>query len=799
MRSLVCLSIAAAVVAVHIPAQAASGVSSRLVVTIPVTDRVSPADVVRSAKDVLVSRAQIPPGIELNASRVVKIGSTTVVKFEQTHGGLPVVMRGAGMAVRADGSVMLATARVSTVLPSSVTPVLDAAQAAAVAEARSGRPARPDQTRLVIWPIGNAARLAYIVRPLDALPFPYVPEVIVDANTGGVLAFENAVRFKNKANMYAFNPVKTPTPNQVDLPIPDPNTTPDNDDTLSFNCIDLKTVREITFGTIKVNIHTCELSSKDTIADAGEAVAEAFADAVNGDYLQYQRPADDSTQGDPFAQLSIFYHANKAYKFFRTFQANFKLQASAYPLYLVANLMMPPQDRTKVGDVNTPLTPFTNAFYTGWDTSGQGNFFSMLFPEIKGAALMFGQARSSDFSYDGDVVYHEFSHAVIDTTAHLVGYWHIDTQGATVSPGAMNEGLADFFSSAITGDPDVGEYAARELAGGGSAIRHINGTKTCPQWLSGEVHSDSEFFSSSIWKIRAGLASDADRFAFDSAIFTALHTVPSGDLGYEDMAEVLDTGVASSTLGATVGSALEAEFTARGVLPRCNRTIVYNGSRMQGMDPDLGYSFTAGGTSEFNNGGALSFAPGLFQAKVNVPAGAGQFTAKFSEYITGTAPAWQTGTPFKPAFLVKFDGEIAFDTSSKLPNTDTVIDAVSGTKAGNFTPWSADIPIPQAGATTAYVMVVNKGQLGSKYINIQFAFPQGGDAGDDAADADTTPDASSDAGSSDASAPAGEAPQPASKETGGCGCRAAGTRGAGEAAGAALLLIAAALVARRRR
>jgi Zn-dependent metalloprotease len=71
--------------------------------------------------------------------------------------------------------------------------------------------------------------------------------------------------------------------------------------------------------------------------------------------------------------------------------------------------------------------------------------------------MWFGQGTFIDFGYDGDVVYHEFGHYVVNQTVNFVGSPHVDKYGLTVAPGAMNEGMADTYSSFITGDPYVGE------------------------------------------------------------------------------------------------------------------------------------------------------------------------------------------------------------------------------------------------------------------------------------------------------------------------------------------------------
>src|SRR5690606_21481867 len=169
---------------------------------------------------------------------------------------------------------------------------------------------------------------------------------------------------------------------------------------------------------------------------------------------------------DEYAEVAAFYHVAKAYAYFDEVGMP---ELEAKPLDLVVNLRLPVGfasfDWNTMRDPALPLEPYNNAFFVT-----QNPFFDAFGPE--GPSLWFGQGTVADFAYDGDVVYHEFGHAMIDRTAKLVHYWHLDAQGATVFPGAMNEGLADYFSSAITGDGKVGEYAAANFAQlGGAPIR----------------------------------------------------------------------------------------------------------------------------------------------------------------------------------------------------------------------------------------------------------------------------------------------------------------------------------------
>ena len=751
---------------------------------------------VESARDALYRHAPTAQG-ELVPVGSARVGDLTVYRFRQYRFGLPVYARGAAVAAHADGSVAFATANLDDTLPANTTPRMDAAQAAAIGAARSGRPATDADARLVVWPDGAGSRLAWIVRPATLLPLPYVPIVVIDDETGRAVGFQNGVRFKNSAKLYEFNPVSSPNLIDVTLPVADPNVSPDNADTLSFNCIDTKKTFPITYMGFSQQVHICELASMNTADGADAYPGEAFADDTNGDFVQYA-PAADDAGSDPFAQLSIFYHTNQAYSFFRQFQPDFKLSTAkkSWPLYLIANLMLPAGsmsfDLVKMKDPNLPLEPFSNAFYSGWDpNAGFNDILTTVWPEIKGAGLYFGQGEKADYSYDGDVVYHEFSHAVVDSTAALIGWWHLDSQGASASPGAMNEAIADFFSSAIAGDPKSGEYACLDAYGPGcEGIRNLENDKRCPDWLTGEVHADSEFFSAPMWAVRAGLATADEKKTFDQAMFTALNTVTSGDLGYEDMASAFVASLKASSLGDTVGAAMETEFTKRGLLPSCKRMFSWAGTPISSKSESMAYSFIAAGTQDLGTlGASRDYAPGLFQIKVPLSAGSTKVKVTLNELSTASGMPFSQGTPFTPAVLVGFDQQIEFEATGKA-NTSTLVDASSKNLV-----WTAEFDVT-AGASEAYVMIVNKGQLSGYYYNIKIeeTAPTTPDAGPDApAGEDAAEEASveQDSGS-------GEQPTTKSEDDGGCGCRVPAQSPVPGSA-AALLALAGLAVLRRKR
>jgi len=729
------------------------------VIDVPSDQRVSSQDPVASARKILIENTGLPSKARLVLDQHRFVGGLRVMRFQQQYDGIPVYGRGASIAVDIHGVARLASAKIETRLPDSTVANITPSAAAQTASKACGLPASASHTRLLLWPTHQGARLAYSVVPPSLLPIPYVPVVIVDAHSGQVLSKLNLVRYKNLANVHEFNPVSSPSTIQVELPIGDSLNVPQNDLLVSFNCVDTQKVRKVDYNGFKFDVHVCEL------------LQNAEADETDEDFLQYKLE-DHTSGGDPFSQLSVFYHGAKVYEYFKQFDPAFELEATSKPLFLIANLMLPAgldtMDLNKMKDTSLPLEPFSNAFSVGWDPVF-GQLMSMIWPEITGGAIAFGQGNTVDYAYDGDVVYHEFGHSVVGSTIKLVGWWHLDEQGASAAPGAMNEALADYFSSAITGDPATGEYASQET--GDDAIRHLDNTNTCPASLTGEVHFDSEFFSAALWAARSKLTTDADRFAFDEAIFTALTTAASGDLDFHELAELFVTAVSSSSLGASAGDDLASQFSSRGVLPTCQRLFVFDGSPIVSQAPAMANSFISAGKNMFQAGNVLPYAPGTFQVEVPLPDDATSFETSFDQLIasSGMNPL-DPGTPFKPALIVSFDKPLEFDWANQKTNASDPVDCE---KLLSYR-MGATIAIPQ-GASKAYVMLVNKGDKDGYFTALSFTF-LGETESDAGVDAQQDVQEPTEAGNTDAQeSEDAKPPTPSSgglsDDDDGCGCR----------------------------
>lgn len=668
-------------------------------------------------EDAIAARGVRLLATELPASAFVRVGvdrfgdGDAIVRFAQTHQGLPVIGRGASVRFSPSGAPVTTVLDLEHDLPDRSSARVPASEAAAVASTATPFSATERDAHLVVWPtLDRGARLAWVVLPRVPTELGRMPRVVVDAVTHEVLQARDLLTFA-KAKVYTFNPVTTPTLATNDLAIAPEGQTLTNPFLQSSNCIDKKTVKTVNVTGFDLTVHVCDLT-------------QTAAPNASGDYLYDPSDVAGSAEArsDTFSEVSMYYHASKAYAFFRSLQGDDTAQVVVdKPLRLIANLQIPDGiqsgDLSKAGDPNVPLAPFQNAFFAP-AAGGLGALFQQLYG-FEAGALWFGQGPKRDYSYDGDVIYHEFTHAVVDATLKLEA-WHVDARGAIDSPGAMNEGLADYFSSAITGDPNVGEYAAADIGiPDGQPIRTLDNKDTCAG-LGGEAHDDSTVFSGGLWSARMSLP-EADRVKFDAALYKAMRASPgAGDLGYEDLTKLfLATLTTDLPAGAT---ALEAKMTERGLLPACERILPYAGAPLQARDSRLG--FAAPGKQSVDVKGT---APGILQVKADVPANAQSMKVSFSVH-TGGGAFGGNAKPFTPVVLARLGSPITWDPKSTAGH-DATLKATPTPASGNA---SATIDLPAGTPAGAiYVQIASIGDADGAYdqLAVEFTVPpaEGGD------------------------------------------------------------------------
>lgn len=700
----------------------------------------------------------------------------SITHFEQTHRGIPVIGRGATVRTGAGGRVIARREALAKDLPSSIVPTVTAANAATIASNATRFRPRANDAHLVVWPTRDrGARLAWAVVPRTAPGLPYAVRVIVDAQTGEVIEARNAVVFAGQVRSYEFNPQKTPAVGNFPLALVPTGETLSHPFLEASNCIDRKSVKDVNMFGFDMKLHVCDL----------EQVAKADA---NGDFLY--EPTDDpgslDAKKDAFSEASIYYHTAKAYQFFRDLQGDPEAQIVVdKPLKVIANLQVPAGitsgNLQKASDPELPLETFQNAFFSPAG-GGLGQLFQQLYGFDSGA-LWFGQGPMRDYAYDGDVVYHEFGHAVVDHSLRL-GAWTVDPWGALDAPGAMNEAVSDYFSSAITGDPNVGEYASQDFSGGASVIRTLANEDKCPTAIIGQVHYDSTLFSGALWSARQTLP-EGERTKFDAALYKAMRTNPNEpDLGYSDLGNLfLATLKTDLPAGAT---ALEKSLGDRGILPACSRVHAWADKPI--TSPEKGFGFAAPGLTTV---GMSKIAPGILQVSATIPKGATTVTVTFSAREGGGNPTDILGgssTPFAPVVLAKWGKAITWTPREKTPH-----DAEASVKAEGTSSRTAviDIPIAEDGTSpeSVFLQIANTGESDGSYDNLSLAFDPVAAPGDD-----TAPPADPNAGNAQTTESGCACSTPGSSSSG-----VGGVGGAGALAGMFGLALGLGAFARRRR
>ncbi len=539
----------------------------------------------RPATDVAISLARARTGAALAVARTGQgAPGLTVVHLTQTHAGVPVDGAGLAVLVDAQGRARVMAGRLAELAGVATAPrlePLEAVRLALLAHPTSVTPVDPRLARLVVLDRGAAARLAYRVALPPVPELVEAPVLYVDATDGRILHREDGVRFAKKARVFVENPVTTPMPSEVTLDAARDDVYPGSPVFDTYNCIDTHaTVPSDLDGTNR-QIHVCSRSRT------------AMRDAA-GDWL-----FDASVQNQPddkFVETHMFYHATRISDFFRTLGYGGRPEA----IQLIGNFRLAVDTanpvRSTAWDPMGPMFPFDNAFFTP-----PGDLFG-IYP-LEQPTLIFGQG-AADFAWDADVVYHEFTHSVVNQ-ATMISWGRYDQDGIDVSQGAMNEAFADYFAAALAGNAAVGEYAGMGI--GRAAVRNLEGTERCPGAFWGEVHQDGVPWSSALWAFRKRAAELGKTPAdIDRAVYTGMTMIP-GDADLSGAGTVM-TAAVRTALGDAAATALGESLTARGVTG-CKRYIPYDGARDRlyfedwGMRPwtpgnvQLVYSLTETATS----------------------------------------------------------------------------------------------------------------------------------------------------------------------------------------------------------
>ncbi len=383
---------------------------------------------------------------------------------------------------------------------------------------------------------GLGARVVWQLRGLQPRPFG-LWRITMDAHTGEVL--------ERRADMrHALGRVFTTNPTVG---------------TLAVRPLSGLTGKGVLSGEF-ADVSRCQLDDNDELS-----CDRLAAPNVTGDYL-YQ--PDDPNLNDPFVEVQAYYHVDAIH---RWLSENFGFaRQGQQKIDVVTNFQI---------SYGGKMHGYPNAFFGDLDGDGRGD-------------LVFGE-DGRDYAYDGDVIYHEFTHSAVAETSDLME--DLDQLGFNAMPGALNEGFADLMSSAFARDPEVGEYA------GYGGIRSLVGSASCPRDLSGESHADGQIWGQANWAIRSQLA---DKGLYDTILYETMASLSQNSSFTEAAAQLL---LVVKEIAPELEPTVQATLEQHGLI-ECSRIIT-----LEPGDNERGWIF-----GNYTIPG-IAAVPGPMQYKIDVP------------------------------------------------------------------------------------------------------------------------------------------------------------------------------------
>lgn len=504
--------------------------------------------------------------LDLRLKQTVSLGSGKVIRLAQQYQGYPVYGAQLVLGMNGEGQIYLANSGLRSLQGVLPRPVLSEAQAQSIVTAKG---AIPGYTRLMVVPLGPSIRLCYVISGRTISPLG-VWDYWVDAVSGEIIGRRNTLS-SVKAKVYQNSPTQSAELVEVELTHLLDSKELNGDFTDVYSALQL-------YGTPNVKLYR---------------YAQPQAD---GNFIF--APEDSPTFNDPFAEVQAYYHVTHIHQWFAE-HFGFK-RAERQAITVWANGVIAYSDGT--------LLPDTRA--TSGDFDGDGH-----------KEIFLGQTAMVDTAYDASVIYHEFTHSVVDEGPKL-DFVYSDQYGLVIDPLALNEAFADYFSCTLTGVPYIGEYLA-PVFGKTKFLRSLidlpDEHLTCTKDLKGEEHEDSMIFSRSLWDIRQALgAAKADQYI------------------YETMQNLTETSTfveAAATLLAVVKESSKAE-DIKAVETILNDRGLKDCPRVLELQPGVGRPGVIWGHAKFDHAKPL---PNAFQYVIDVPADARALTLTLE--ITGGSKA----------------------------------------------------------------------------------------------------------------------------------------------------------------
>ena len=546
----------------------------------------------------------------LAPKRVARGSAWSVVRMQQRWRDLDVVGASVAVWVDAQGRVRAFRSGAVAVADQDDQPRVTAAQAGvtALAGTRMSGFAGHTAARTVMLARHGAGVLAWEVH----LRLPPLANIVayVDAASGELISRSNRVLNLNQARVFETNPGPwadvangtDPENMPIDVELSwrwDTNGTLSSDNAKAFGCTDEGDVLELPpYGTFPICTKT-----------------QQAAPNADGDYL-FDDWREPQLGDSNFPQVNMFYHVNWITDKFASYDANFTLDPGMLPLASVTEM--------KISDMLMGMfgLPSCGAKFCGMPNAafmpqGMGG----LIPGWSNPAIIFGTfGTNGDTSYDADVIYHEFTHAVQFEVAADWSYAASfgDALGLDTSPGGMNEGTADYFSAIFTGDGCTGEFVTPRT-GVGACLRNAETyALNCPDSIAGEVHYDGEVWTAGLWDMTLALQAEGmTRDEVGEAVYAAVTTWVAGD-NYDKAGTAIVESV-RSLHDDTLAGVAEAALVDRGLI---------------GYVRAVDYPGTPGGLL-FVDPGATPYMPGPKQYRLALGANATFVKITWLETVVG--------------------------------------------------------------------------------------------------------------------------------------------------------------------
>ncbi len=400
------------------------------------------------------------PEAALLPRRVARWRDGEAIHLDQLHRGVP-VLGGGGVVFRAgEGREPIVRMALMNGVTVDVANAMDPEGAVDRARAAvEGGASMEARAELAVLPTPAGGELVYRVQ-LGGMAPPAAWMVSLDARNGAVLNVSDLIRH---AEGYAYpeNPVMT----------------------------DLETV-EITDLTGFESIMIGDYAQVWTVVYEGSEFGYEHLALKDGDGNFYYEP-EEGVNDDPFAEVNVYYHLTALSHHFEDVHGH---------------------------EFAGPTTALTN--YREWNNGTYNNAGYVPSPDGQ-HLVIFGQGDEVDFGYDGDVVAHEFGHAIIHDRTDLVhdALTTYDRYGANIAPGGIDEGMADYWACTIHDNPVQGEYISDQP-------RDLDNGRICPEDVVGESHGDGKIVGGTAWEIREALGAEAADALFYGAL-GLLSTTPS--------------------------------------------------------------------------------------------------------------------------------------------------------------------------------------------------------------------------------------------------------------------------------